>query len=156
LIVTGALLVAFAFGFAQDAMYPVVNPGSRWLLGFLLQAPGLGLAIAGIFPETQPTHYLLGAPLLFIGSVLGFLVASWQLSRVSGWRGFSIYSLVAGVLAAVLVVFQNLAFAAQYGAMPGSLLTEVPVGGLAERLVFLNVLAWYSVAGWRLFTHRVT
>src|SRR6266702_4952688 len=45
LIVTGALLVAFAFGFAQDAMYPVVNPGSRWLLGFLLQAPGLGLAI---------------------------------------------------------------------------------------------------------------
>jgi len=156
LIVTGALLVTFAFGFTQDALHPVINPGVRWLLGALLEAPGLGLATAGVFPETQPTHYLVGAPLLFLGSVVGFLLTGWQLWGVSGWRGFSIYSLVAGILAAALVVFQNLAFAAQYGMLPGSSLTEAPVGGLAERLVFLNILAWYSVAGWRLFTHPMT
>ena len=98
-IVTGAILVAFALAFTQDAMRPVVNPGLRWLLGVSLEAQGLGLVIAGVFPETQPTHYLLSAPLFFVGSVIGLFAAGCLLWRVQGWRGFSIYSLLAGVLA---------------------------------------------------------
>jgi hypothetical membrane protein len=151
LVITGALLIGFALALTQDAMFPVANPGWRWLLGALLEAQGLGLIIAGVFPETEPTHWLVGAPAFFIGSVIGFMAAGALLWRVPGWRGFSIYALIAGVIGLVLVVFQNLAFAAQYGLMPGSPLADVPVGGLAERLVFLNILAWYSVAGWRLF-----
>ena len=151
LIITGVLLIGFALALTQDAMFPVANPGWRWLLGVLLEAQGLGLIIAGAFPEPEPTHWLVGAPSFFIGSVIGFLAAGGLLWRVRGWRGFSIYSLIAGCIGLVLVLFQNLAFAAQYGQMTGSPLAAVPVGGLAERLVFLNILAWYSVAGWRLF-----
>jgi hypothetical membrane protein len=154
LITIGAILVAFACAFAQDAMYPVINPGWRWLLGILLEAQGLGLVVGGVFPETEPTHWVVGAPLFFTGSVIGFLAAGCLLWRVQGWRRFSVYSLLAGVLAGLLLTFQNLAFAAQYGMMPGSPLAEIPLGGLAERLVFLNSLVWYSVAGWRLFRGR--
>ncbi len=144
LVVLGFLLVVLAVGFFQ-AMRPVMSLGWRWSCAVLLAFPGLGYATAGIFPETNPIHWMVGMSLLVVGSLVGFLLVGLQVRRIPPWRGYGIYSLLASASLAVLIVLMNLTF------IPTSPLAALRLGGLAERIVFIDLLAWYVVTGWRLF-----
>jgi len=53
--------------------------------------------------------------------------------------------LIASVATAVLIVLMNMAFT------PGSAYEGLHLGWLAERVTFIEILAWYVVAGWRFF-----
>src|SRR6266508_80311 len=142
LVVLGILLVVMAIGFSQ-AMRQVMSQPWRLTCGMLLAGPGLGYATAGIFPETNPIHWMLGMPLLAIGSVVGFLLVGLQVRRIPAWRRHGIYSLLTSASLVVLFPLMNLTFD------PTSPLAALRLGGLAERIVFVDLLAWYVVIGWR-------
>ena len=63
----------------------------------------------------------------------------------SQWRGWGTYSLVAALVTLVLVAIEFWVFT------PGTPLASAQVGGLLERVLSVEMLAWYVVFGWRLF-----
>lgn len=144
LVLLGFLLVLMAIGFSQ-AMRPLMNRSLRRACGILLAGPGLGYEMAGIFPETNLFHWILGRPSLVVGSVVGFLVVGLQLRRDLRWHGYGVHSLVSSATVLVLTAFMFLAFS------PASRLGALQLAGLAERVMFVAPLAWYVVIGWRLF-----
>ena len=145
-VLHGLLLVAFAVGFALS-MRQVLSVGWRWSGAALLVVRGLALVTAGIFtdaPATVAIHSL--ATIVALLSMMGaFIVIGLGLRRDSQWRGWGTYSLVAAVVTLVLVAVEFWAFT------PGSPLAPAQVGGLMERVVSVETLAWYVVFGWRLF-----
>jgi hypothetical membrane protein len=140
LVALGLLLTAFVAGFFQS-VGPALGDPWRWICAVLLALPGFGFAWARIFteaPSTVTLHWLVGMPLLAIGFVVGFFVTGLRLRRVAEWGGWGAYSLSASVATLAL---SGTMFA----------LWTAGVGELLERLLFLELLAWYVVFGWRLF-----
>ena len=82
-------------------------------------------------------HWIVGMPLVGIGSIGGFLVTGLRLRRLESWRGFGAYSIAASLCTLALMI-----------AMFGTWM--LGVGGLMERVFFVEILAWYVVVGWRL------
>ena len=144
LIMLGALLLAFVAGFRRASIAGMGGVG-RWSSAILLALPAVGFAAAGIFPLPNPLHWLVGATLVFIGSVPALAVTGFLLRNKPGWRGWGTYSIATAILTLVLVV-------AMFAVVtPSSPLTSLQIGGLVERVVFLELLGWYSAVGWRLF-----
>jgi hypothetical membrane protein len=146
MIIMGLLLVAFAVGFFRSAEIKI---GSRWrrFCAVLLALPGLGYINAGVFTEAPATvtlHWAIGMPMIAIGSVVGFFVVGLKLRSDSRWRRLSRYSMVAGPATLVIIVAMFWVFT------PGTSLAPLRLGGLMERVLFLEILAWYVVFGWRL------
>jgi hypothetical protein len=105
---------------------------------------------AGIFteaPSTLPLHILLGALQGLYFPIVTFFMVGLQLARNREWRAFGVYSLLAGMITFIVIVFMQLAFT------PGSTLSGFHIAGLAERVDFVEILAWYGVMGWRLFRY---
>ncbi len=149
LIINGLLLIGFAVGFTLF-MQSVLRQSWRWLITLLLALHGLGLAVAGIFTEAPSTlmiHYLVGATLGFVGPVVAFLVTGLALRRDPLWRRWGIALLVASLLTLVLVGTMIWVFT------PGTPLASLRLGGLMERVVFVEAEIWYLALGWRIFFH---
>ncbi len=140
------LLMAFAVGFAL-LMRSVLTAGWRWFGVALLVLRGLAQVTTGLFtdaPATVRIHSL--ATLVALLSMMGaFLVIGLGLVRTPQWRGWGTYSLVAALVTLVLVAVEFWAFT------PGTPLAPARVGGLLERVLSVEMLAWYVVFGWRLF-----
>lgn len=152
LIVLGLVMVALAVGFFQ-VMRPIISPAWRWTSAILIALPGLGYAVGGIFTEAPSTllvHYLVGAALGLYFPAITFLTVGLGLVRHHEWRRYGIYSLVIGIVTVAAVVFIQLAF------MPDAALAGFHVGGLAERVDLIVILAWYIVFGWRIFHTQST
>ncbi len=64
---------------------------------------------------------------------------------IHDWRAFGVHSLIASLAAAVLIVLMNMAF------MPDAALWELASQRPRRTVTFIEILAWYVVAGWRLF-----
>jgi ABC-type multidrug transport system permease subunit len=146
-VITGFVMIAMATGFFQTKR-PVLSMGWRWTCAVLLALPGLGLVIAGIFTEAPSTliiHWLVGTTLGLFFPVVTFLLVGLRLSKDYEWRGYGIYSIFACLALVAAVAFMLMAFA------PGFLVAGLHIAGLAERLVLVEILAWYVVVGWRLF-----
>lgn len=146
LVLLGLLLIAFAFGF-ERSLRPVLSQTWRWVCTALLACTGLGFAVAGIFTETPATvaiHWVVGMPLLVLGSVVGFFLTGLALRREGQWRGWSAYSLVASLVTLVLIASMFWVFA------PGTPVSSLKLGGLMERVLFIEILAWYVAFGRRL------
>lgn len=139
LVGLGLLLAAFVVGFFQ---IPGGQLGRwRWACAVLLLLPGFGFAWAGIFTEAPATvslHWMVGMPALAAGSIFGFLVTGLRLRVVPGWRPWAIYSMAAAAITAVII-------AVMFGTWSAG------VGGIIERVLFVEVLAWYAAFGGRLF-----
>jgi hypothetical membrane protein len=148
LVLLGLSLIGFAISFFRStrARSPMAL---RVASAALLAAVGVGYGVAGIFPETNPLHWQLGAPLVYGGATLGFLLAGLLLRRSPAWRGWGTVTLLASLATLVLVAgtFYTFSF---YEVTSG----PAPVGqygGLMERVLFLEILVWYAAVGWRLF-----
>jgi hypothetical membrane protein len=147
LVLLGLLLIAFAFGF-ERSLLPTLSQTWRWVCAALLSCTGLGFAVAGIFTEAPATvaiHWMVGMPLLILGSVVGFFLTGLALRREGRWRGWSAYSFVASLVTLVLIASMFWVFT------PGTPLAPARLGGLMERVLFIEILAWYVAFGWRLF-----
>ncbi len=134
-VLHGLLLTAFAVGFAL-LMRQVLTVGWRWVGAVLLGLRGLANVTTAIFTDAPATVAIHSLATLVIG--LG-------LRRTSQWRGWGTYSLVAALVTLVLVAVEFWAF------RPGTPLAPAQVGGLLERVLSVETLAWYVVFGWRLF-----
>jgi hypothetical membrane protein len=135
-IATGVLLVIFALGFGRAL------PGGSTRVTVLLALPGLGLALAGMTdaPEYRLLHAAVSQIALWSAAV-AFLVTGMTLRQTGGWSGWGVYSLCASVLTLGLI---GLTFAS---AAPGAPLSGL--GGLTERLVVIDILAWYATTSAR-------
>jgi hypothetical membrane protein len=148
LVILGLSLVGFAVSFSRSVR-PRSPRALRVASAALLAAVGVGYAVAGIFPETNPLHWQLGAPLVYGGATVGFLLAGLLLRRRPAWRGWGSVTLLASLATLVLVALTFYTFSFyEFTSGPS------PVGqygGLMERVLFIEILAWYAAVGWRLF-----
>jgi hypothetical membrane protein len=149
LVLLGLLLVGFAVGFYRT-IRPPSSAGLRLASAVLLASVGIGYAVAGIFDETDPLHWQLGAPLVYGGATFGFLPAGFLLRRDPAWRSWGSASLAFSVATLLLVVLTFYVFSL-YTFVEGDPSPEGPLGGLMERLLFTEILAWYAALGWRLW-----
>jgi hypothetical membrane protein len=143
LIVMGLLLIACSAAILRT-LGPALGDPWLWVCSGLLALPGLGFAWAGIFTEAPATvtlHWVVGMPLIAIGSVAGFLITGIRLRRLDSWRGIGTYSIAAGLTSLALITIMFATW-------------TLGIGGLTERVFFLEIMAWYVIVGWRLANDR--
>jgi hypothetical membrane protein len=142
-IVMGLLLIACSAAILRT-LGPALGDPWRWVCSGLLALPGLGFAWAGIFTEAPATvtlHWMVGMPLIAIGSVAGFLITGIRLRRLQSWRGIGTYSIAASLTSLALITIMFATW-------------TLGIGGLTERVFFLEIMAWYVIVGWRLANDR--
>ena len=138
-VAMGVLLIGCSAAFLR-VLGPTLGDPWRWVCSGLLAMPGLGMAWAGIFTEAPATvtlHWVVSMPLVAIGSIAGFLITGIRLRRLDSWRGIGTYSIAASVMSLALIMVM-------FGTW------TLGIGGLTERVFFLEIMAWYVVVGWRL------
>jgi len=156
-IVCGILMLCFTVGLRQ-----VLRSGKGAVWGpLLLGVFGLSLIIAGLFvtdpslgyppgtsSSTQTLHGIIhgaNAPLAFGSLTIAIFVLARRFARDPAWRGWSLYSLVTGILfvgsfIACLVVAQL----DQNGVFPNS------PAGLLERIAIIIGWGWIALVALRL------
>jgi len=145
-VVHALLLIAFAVGFALS-MRQVLTAGWRWFGAALLVLRGLAQVTTAIFTDAPSTVRIhsLATIVALVSMISAFIVIGLGLRRTPQWRGWGTYSLVAALVTLVLVAIEFWVFT------PGTPLASAQVGGLLERVLSVEMLAWYVVFGWRLF-----
>ena len=145
-VISGLLLIGFAMGFAIS-MHQVLNSGWRWSGTTFLVLRGIVLVTVAIFTEDPSTVRIhsLAATIGVISMLSALTSIGLGLRRNRKWRRWGNYSLVAALMTLVLVAVEFWVFT------PGTLLAPLHLGGLIERVVYVETLAWYVAIGWQLF-----
>jgi hypothetical membrane protein len=138
-VAMGVLLIGCCAAILR-VLGPALGDPWRWVCSALLALPGLGFGWAAIFTEAPATvtlHWVVGMPLVAIGSIAGFLITGIHLRHLESWRSIGTYSIAASLasLALIIVMFGT---------------WTLGIGGLTERVYFAEIMAWYVVVGWRL------
>jgi hypothetical membrane protein len=120
-----------------------------WCSLVLLALSPIGLAMAGIYDlATSIALHTAAAGLLFLAPVAGFAVAGSYLRGIPQWRRFGTALLIASPLSLVLAVLYVVSFnQAAVAAGEG-------IAGLTERILILEIQAWYVAMGWRALRER--
>jgi hypothetical membrane protein len=145
-VVFGLLLIGFALGFAR-ILRPLLGRGWLWLDSAFLILRGLAQITVAIFTEAPATVRIhsLASIVAITSLVAAFLVIGIGLRRNARWRKWGNYSLAACLATLVLAAIVFWVFT------PGTPLAPAQLGGLMERLLYIETLAWYAAFGWRLF-----
>ena len=142
-VLTGLLMIAGAVGIFRTI--PELGPAARWSGTVLLALPGLGAVVDGVFTLEHFFFHFVGFGLA-LTTVIGFPVIGLLLRRVARWRRFGSWLIVAGPVTLALTV---LYFATFTPTIEG---IQHGVAGLTERLLVLELQAWYVALGWLAFT----
>lgn len=144
-VLNGLLLLAGVIGIFQSI--PEIGARARWGLIALFALTPLGSVIDGIFTIDLFMPHMIGF-LLAVGTpVIGFLAAGLVLRRIPRWRRLGNGLLLASPLTLLLLVLFFLTF--QYDKMAAG----IGVAGLTERILVLEVQAWFVAMGWSAFRH---
>jgi hypothetical protein len=119
-----------------------MRPRHRWTAGIALALPGLGSVIDGLFTFEHFFMHSFGFGLA-LTTVIGFPLAGWCFRHVLAWRGFGTALMIAGPVTLGLAI---LYFATFTPTVQG---VQTGVAGLTERLLVVELQAWYVVMGWR-------
>jgi hypothetical protein len=143
-MISGLLLLAGVIGVVL-ALPPGVRPVLRIASAILLALSPIGLIIIGLFTLETPAMHLLGALLILGTPVISFWITGLHLRGLPGWHTFGNGLLVAAPVTLVLFAVYTLSFnqsavAAGHG-----------VAGLTQRLLFVEILAWFVAMGWRAY-----
>jgi hypothetical protein len=141
-VLSGLLIVAGAIGVFRAI--PELGPKARWICTVLLALPGLGSVVDGIFTLEHFFPHFVGFGLA-LTTVVGFPVIGFVLRRVPSWRGFGSWLIAAGPLTLALTV---LYFATFTPTIEG---IQHGVAGLTERILVVELQAWYVALGWLAF-----
>ena len=139
-IVSGLLMVAGAFGIFERF------PEWRWryVCAALLALPGLGSVLDGLFTfQTFFMHFVGFA--LALTTIATFPIVGFLVRRLPTWRSVGTGLIIAGPLTALLTV---LYFATFTPTVQG---IQTGIAGLTERLLILEIQAWYVALGWIAF-----
>jgi Protein of unknown function (DUF998) len=142
-ILSGLLMMAGAVGVFMSI--PELSPAARWIGTVLLALPGLGSVIDGVFTLEHFFFHFIGFGLA-LTTVVGFPVIGYILRAVPTWRGFGSWLIVAGPVTLVLTI---LYFATFTPTIEG---IQHGVAGLTERILVLELEAWYVAIGLLAFT----
>jgi hypothetical membrane protein len=112
----------------------------------LLALSPLALALVGVFTLANALllHIALGM-LLFASPVLSFVVTGLYLRRRPAWRRFGTLLLLASPLTLLLFVAYSLSFD------QSTVAAGQGVAGATERILLLEIQAWYIALAWRAF-----
>ena len=144
-ILSGLLIVAGAVGVFRAIAE--LGPSARWMCTTLLALPGLGAVTDGIFTLEHFFLHFVGFGLA-LTTVVGFPVVGFVLRRVPSWREFGSWLIVAGPMTLALTV---LYFATFTPTIEG---IQHGVAGLTERVLVVELQAWYVAIGWLAFRRR--
>jgi uncharacterized protein DUF998 len=145
-VISGILLMAGVIGvFQTPTMRASDRSALRWACAALLALSPLGLVVAGIFTLEDPLPHLIGFLLTTGIPVLSFLTAGFFLRSIPRWRRFGTWLLLGSPLTLVLVVLFFLTFD------QATIVAGHGVAGLTQRILALEVLAWFAAMGWRAF-----
>jgi hypothetical protein len=145
-VLSGILLMAGVIGvFQTQTISASSRPAARWACAALLALSPLGLVVAGIFTLEEPLPHLIGFLLTTGIPVLSFLAVGFFLRGIPRWRRFGTWLLLGSPLTLLLVVlffltFDQVTIVAGHG-----------VAGLTQRILALEVLAWFAAMGWLAF-----
>jgi hypothetical membrane protein len=141
-ILSGLLMMAGAVGVFRSI--PELSRGARRMGTVLLALPGLGALVDGVFTLEHFLPHFAGFALA-LTTVVGFPVVGYLLRKVPSWRGFGSWLIVAGPVTLALTV---LYFATFTPTVEG---VRHGVAGLTERILVLELQAWYVAIGWLAF-----
>jgi hypothetical protein len=141
-ILSGLLVMAGAVGIFRAI--PELGPTARWICTLLLALPGLGAVVDGVFTLESFFLHFVGFGLA-LTAVVGFPVTGFVLRRVPAWRGLGSCLIVAGPVTLALTV---LYFATFTPTIEG---IRHGVAGLTERILVVELQAWYVALGWLAF-----
>jgi hypothetical protein len=145
-VLGGVLLLAGVIGIFQ-IISREISIIARWSGALLLALTPLGSIVDGIFTLESGSLHFVGFLIAAGGPVLSFLVAGLLLRRIPGWRRFGNGLLLGSPLTLALVALFFLTFSPTWeGAESG-------VAGLTQRILIVEVLAWYAAMGWKAFRY---
>lgn len=142
-VLTGILLGTGVVG----AVYciPELSVGARRTCIVSLCLTPLGSVMDGLFTLESFFPHFVGAALGFGSPIVSFVVCGLVLRGVSSWRRFANWLLLGSPLTLALTVLYFSTFTpTAEGARTG-------VAGLTERVLVLEVLAWFVALGWLAF-----
>jgi hypothetical protein len=141
-ILSGLLMVAGAVGVFRSI--PELGPAARRLGTALLALPGLGAVIDGVFTLEHFFLHFIGFGLA-LTTMVGFPVIGYLLRRVPSWRGFGSWLIAAGPVTLALTVLYFATFTPTIDGI------QHGVAGLTERILVLEIQAWFVAIGWLAF-----
>ncbi len=124
---------------------PELGTAARWCCIMLLGLVPLGSVMDGIFTLESFLPHFVGAGLGFGSPVLSFLITGLLLYRIPPWRRFANWLIVGSPLTLALVVLYFATFS------PTAEGAKTGVAGLTERILIIEVLAWFVALGWLAF-----
>jgi hypothetical membrane protein len=133
---------------ALHALAPERRSIWREICAGMLSISPFGLAMAGVFTLASALLlHILAGMLVFATPIASFAVAGVFLRRSRDWKQLGNALLIASPVTLLLFVLYSVSFdQAQTAAGLG-------VAGLTERVLMLEIQAWYVVMGWLAF-HR--
>jgi hypothetical protein len=145
--VSGLLLLVGVYG-AFRSIEDAGRPGWRKASFALLALPAVGLLVDGVFTLESFMLHMLGFLLGGGIPIVGFVVSGWFLRRIPRWHRFGTWLIAGGPLTLLLTVifFANFDFATMAAARG--------VAGLTERILVVEVFAWYVAIGWIAFRSK--
>jgi hypothetical protein len=138
-IVSGLLMMAGAVG--VFASITELGPVARWTCTVLLALPGVGAVIDGTFTLESFFFHFIGFGLA-LTTIVGFPVIGLILRRVPRWRRFGTWLVVGGPLTLALTVLYFMTFTPTIEGI------QHGIAGLTERVLVLELDAWYVAIGW--------
>ena len=139
-VLCGLLMVIGVYG-----IFELLPTMPAWfVVAPLLALPGLGSVVDGLFTFQTFFMHFLGFGLA-LTTVVTFPLAGIFLRGVPGWKTAATGLLIAGPLTALLAV---LYFATFTPTLQG---IQTGIAGLTERLLIVEIQAWYVAIGWIAF-----
>jgi uncharacterized membrane protein len=142
-VLSGLLMLAGVIGIFQSI--PEISARARWGLIALFALTPLGMVVDGIFTIETFMPHMMGFLLASGTPVIGFLVAGLVLRGIPRWRHLGSWLLLGSPLTLLLLVLFFLTF--HYDTMAAGL----GVAGLTERILVIELQAWYMAMGWLAF-----
>jgi hypothetical protein len=118
---------------------------ARWSCTVLLAFSPLGMAMDGIFTLESFLPHTAGFLLATASPMLSFVVIGLLFRRVKSFRRFGTWLLLGSPLTLALVVLYFLTFSPTVAGI------QTGVAGLTERILVVEVHAWFVAMGWLAF-----
>jgi len=121
----------------------------RTLCEGLLAISPLGLALAGLFTLASAlVLHIVAGTLVFASPVVSFLATGLLLRVIPAYRRIGIGLLLASPLTLLLFIAYSTSFD------QATVAAGLGIAGATERILMLEIQAWYVVLGWLAFRHR--
>ncbi len=142
-IAGGLLTLAGMFGIFLSI--PEMSARARWACIALFALSPLGMVIGGIFTLESFMPHMLGFLLGTVTPVVGFVVAGLAMRRIPRWRTFGGWLLVGSPLTLALAILSLATFS------QGAVMAGQGVAGLTERILSIELSAWFVTLAWLAF-----